>query len=500
VASYGYDHLFRPYDMAFVGKSAAVSNATGDEVLLLELRSGRLVVAASAKTGRQPTDLAAAGDGSLWVLESLDGTISRVPVGGQTRLRFPWGGHLLGSAGAGAGAAAVWGTDGYPGRLVELSPARLADGASVALGTRIDVAASAIAADADGLWVGGPRGVFRFARRDLESSGDPKPQASLPGSEVSSLDGDARAVFFVANGQVHRWSVSVPAPSPEAGAGSTFVGVEAGRLARYDAGTGQRLRFLTEAHPGGGDSEPSVAGDGSVYFVRGNGTCSSAIWRLPADGGPEVPVVQPKDGTPSGVAVSPDGRRLAWVQQPCQDVAVLKTKDLQTGAERSFTMDAPPSVEGRPDWSPDDRHLAYFYGRSGGGVGGVRVLDTASNARRADEGMALHGPAGPNCGQNHPAYRPDGTLIVLTCLDENHPDVVARRLDPASGAPLDVVFHLEGTDPLFAAVFGVTSFDLTGDGRRALYEVLADGQFHAWRWDGRGRPTPLTTEGRTPAW
>jgi YD repeat-containing protein len=301
-------------------------------------------------------------------------------------------------------------------------------------------------------------------------------------------------VFFVAGGQVHRWQ---PA---EAGNGPTFVGVEAGRLARYDAGTGQRLRFLTEAHPGGGDREPSVAGDGSVYFVRGNGTCSSGIWRLPSDGGPEVPVVQPKEGTQSGVAVSPDGRRLAWVEQPCQDVAVLKTKDLQTGAERSFTMDAPPSVEGRPDWSPDDRHLDYFYGRSGGGIGGVRVLDTASNARRADEGMPLHGPAGPNCAQNHPAYRPDGTLVVVTCLDENHPDVVARRFDPASGAPLDVVFALEGTDPLAAGIFGVTSFDLTADSGHVLYEVLADGQFHTWRWDGAGRPTPLTTEGRMPAW
>jgi hypothetical protein len=506
VASYGYDHPFSPSGLTFVDKSAVVSDTTTDRVLLFDLRPGNLSVAASYPVGHQPTDLVAPPGESPWVRESGAGTISRVPITDPARTA-PWAGRLL----APAGPSQIWATDGDAGRLVLLNPDLLAQGSSVALGTRIaGVPATAATVDPEGIWVGGPGGVSRFVRRALESAGDPKPAAVLAGYRVSSLAGNTQGVWFVAQQRdaVYRWvpkDLAEPEPSVDAnrrrqGDGAdTFVAVEASRIAVFDAYTGRRLRFLTDGQAGGGDSSPALADDGTLFFVRGNGTCSSGIWRLPP-GAREVRVVQPPDGAVSQVAVSPDGRMLAWVEQPCRDVAVLRTKNLGTGADTSFKMDAPPSVEGRLAWSPDNRHLAYFYGRTGGGVGGVRIVDTTSAATRADEGMPLQGP---DCPQWSPAFLPEGTLVVLTCHAPTKLDRVdAVRFDPADGRMLGALFSLAKPAGPGPELFLVRSFDFSTRGRHAIYQIEGQGEAahsRTFRWDGAS-PTPISTDAQEPAW
>jgi hypothetical protein len=506
VATYGYDHPFSPSDLTFVNQAAVVSDTRADRVLLFDLRPGRLVVAASYPVGPQPVDLVTPSGDSPWVREAGAGTISRVPITNPPRT-WPWGGRLLAPAGPGQ----VWATDGDPGRLVQLSPELLAQGSSVALGARIEgVQATAVAADPEGIWVGGPGGVSRFLRRTLESAGDPRPAAVLAGYRVSSLAGNTQGVWFVAQqrGTVFRWvpkDLADSQPSVEArqrpakDAPETFIGVEASRIAVFDAETGRRFRFLTDGQAGGGDSNPVVADDGTVFFVRGNGTCSSGIWRLPP-GGREARVVQPPDGAVSQLAVSPDGRMLAWVEQSCPGVAVLKTRDFSTGAESTYTVDSPPSVEGRPAWSPDNRHLAYFYGGIGGGTGGVRVLDTASSAHRADEGMALQGPP---CPQWSPAFLPEGSLVVLTCHDPAHLDRIdAVRFDPSTGRMLGSLFTLAKPPDPVPELSLVWSFHFSPRGHHAIYEIQGQGEAarnRVFRWDGAS-PRAIATDAQEPVW
>jgi hypothetical protein len=505
VATYGYDHPFSPSGLVFVDKAAVVSDTTRDRVLLFDLRAGTLSVAASYQVGDQPTDLVAPYGGSPWVRESGAGTISRVPITEPPRTR-QWVGRLLAPAGSGR----LWATEGDDGPLVHLTPELLDQENSVALGARMGgVRATAVADDPEGIWTGGPDGVARFVRRSLESAGNPSAAAALGGYRISSLAGNTQGVWFVAQepGTVYRWipkDLAAPEPSvdsqPRRRAGpDTFVAVEASRLALFDAHTGRRRSFLTDGQTGGGDASPAMTDDGTVFFVRGSGACSSAIWRLPP-GGPESQVVPPAGGTIPHMAASPDGRMLAWVEQPCGDVAVLKTRNLATGGERSFTMDAPPSVEGRPAWSPDNRHLAYFYGRSGAGVGGVRILDTASAVRRADESLALRDR---DCPQWSPAFLSDGTLVALACRNPANLDRIdAVRFDPATGRALGTLFSLPGPAGKTPELFLVTSFDFSTRGRDAIYQIrgqAAGERNRTFQWDGNS-VSSIATDAKEPTW
>lgn len=291
---------------------------------------------------------------------------------------------------------------------------------------------------------------------------------------------------------------TTPATAAEDGFPKAFVGVVNGGIDLFDSATGNQLTAATQRQPGGGDDEPVLRADSTtVYFVRGNGTCSSQIWRQWTTGARLESLDQPRDGTDRYLAVSADGRMLAWVHEPCQGPAVLVVRDQATGATRTLAMGNPLAVFGKPAWSPDDRHLAYFY-RGGGGVAYTVWVVDALAATTLDAGKPL---GGPYCYKEYPAYLPDGSLVVLDCQSAaTEGPVAVSRYNPATGNRLGVLFTI-ATPPGGPAPDFVASFCLSPSGSAAIYSVMNAERtaVSVYRWSG-GQPQLLHTPATEPAW
>ena len=270
---------------------------------------------------------------------------------------------------------------------------------------------------------------------------------------------------------------------------ASFVGVADGRIATFDSTTGRRLRWLTSRQPGGGDSEPVLAGD-TVFYVHGTGTCSAEIRRVPVQGGTPTRVVGGLPGAAAQVAVSADAKMLAWVQSNCAGGGELKTLDLRTGKVRDFAIAGPPTVEGKPAWAPDDRHLALRYGHSAGGANGypVVLLDTATATSLED---AKPIPSTGGCDQGRPAYTPRGSLLFVTC-DGTRAAVV--RLANRTLVPL---FSVPGGDVRVTDV--ITSVDVSSTGVVVVEVADRDGAPRIMRWTG-GPPVTIETTASSPTW
>lgn len=110
----------------------------------------------------------------------------------------------------------VW---AYDGRLVELSPAMLRAGVSVAEGWRLNTSAapSAVASAPGGVYYGirsaastTDNGVFYYSRRSM-TDGAARPDVGLGGLPVSALTEDpAGGVLFVSSGVLQHWTPTLP--------------------------------------------------------------------------------------------------------------------------------------------------------------------------------------------------------------------------------------------------------------------------------------------------
>jgi hypothetical protein len=270
---------------------------------------------------------------------------------------------------------------------------------------------------------------------------------------------------------------------------TSFVGVVAGRIATVDSTTGARLRWLTARQPGGGDREPVLAGD-TVFYVHGTGTCSAEIWRVPVGGGRASRVVGGRSGAAAQVAVSAGGRMLAWVQSNCAGGGALHTLDLRTGKTREFAMDAPPTVEGKPAWAPDDRHLAFRYGHSAGGARGypVLLLDTAT-ARSLHDAKPVTSSAA--CDQGRPAYTARGSLLLVTCQGSSA--AVVRLRDGTT----TTLFSVPGGAGRVTDV--ITALDVSSTNVVIFETRDSSGAPRIMRWTG-GSPVTIDTTASSPAW
>jgi DNA-binding beta-propeller fold protein YncE len=199
-ASFGWIQPFGPYDMTFTGDTAWVTSSGADEVLRLRFSGSHLAVS-PVRVGHQPTDVVATADGTVWVWNSLDGTISGIdPKAGRVRATYPWRTGLL----AGDGHF-VWADGG--GQLVQLTPDLLAQGVSVAEGARIPVKAISAVPDDLGVWVASSNSLARYLRRSLASDGQPVFEHSTSG-DVRALAATAKSAWFITAGfdGVSRWS------------------------------------------------------------------------------------------------------------------------------------------------------------------------------------------------------------------------------------------------------------------------------------------------------
>lgn len=290
----------------------------------------------------------------------------------------------------------------------------------------------------------------------LAACGGNSPKSAQPGgAPTSSATGGAASASPTATASA----------TPTATAATTFVGTRDGRVAVFDLATGQLQKFLTTVEPGGGAQDVQRTADGTVWWVQGSGSCSSSIEAL-RDGKRSTFYA---DGVSYGLAVSRDGKAVAWLHQhDCTSgLPELRVARPGTTFAKVFEMPNPPVVQGSPSWAGDDTHLAYFLRT--GNQGAVHVIDVTKDAR-IEQGSSS---SAPDCRWMQPRYRADGQLVVLSCT----PDQMRT-----SAAVLDVAKSSLGPSLFTLPVPNdqVTTFSLAPDGRSALLEAGDS----VSRWDG----------------
>ena len=135
----------------------------------------------------------------------------------------------------------------------------------------------------------------------------------------------------------------------------TFFAVtgESTRIVEFETSTGKERRTVVDVRRENGESARidvlDLAPDRrSLYYSVGADLPQESIWQIKLlEGRPE----QIADGI--GPSVSPDGRRLAFV-----DGVVLHVRDLRTGDDQTFPGAVGELGGSDTSWSPDDRHVA----------------------------------------------------------------------------------------------------------------------------------------------
>ncbi|MEO9226061.1 MAG: gamma-glutamyltransferase, partial [Gemmatimonadaceae bacterium] len=106
------------------------------------------------------------------------------------------------------------------------------------------------------------------------------------------------------------------------------------------------------------ETNPALAADGTLAFVRGRGPTARIYIRTPD--GKEHRLTKSKSGGEEGPAFSPDGKRLAYVSI-AETGSSLRTVGIKGDSTRTVVSNR--DVE-HPVWSPDGRRIA-FGSRSG---------------------------------------------------------------------------------------------------------------------------------------
>jgi hypothetical protein len=290
------------------------------------------------------------------------------------------------------------------------------------------------------------------------------------------------------------------------------VVLDAGRLTGEPVAALPRSYGLPRAVATGHD-------DRTFYAALDSGDsrqCAGAVYRLTTGG--DVTRVFGVAGFLSGLAVSPDGRRIAYAAElhkadvpppsSCGGEQVVRVRDLGSGAERTLATtrgNVRGAILEHLTWSPDGRYVAYAVGDQA--VHRVEVdaapvvvpaLPTPAAVDRSRLDESGLPPAGTTCVASAPAYLPTGELAVAyRCTDDRSLAVQSMRLvvfDPVTQAPGRVLLTLDTS-----VVVRWVAFDPTG--RHAYLGLLerraesAEGVSTVRRWDG-GALTPPLLEGR----
>jgi hypothetical protein len=285
---------------------------------------------------------------------------------------------------------------------------------------------------------------------------------------------------------------------------ATFVAVShvarATGITVYSSVTGRPLRRLTD---GDRDIDPMLTVDNRwVYFVRVPANlCPVGLWRVPFDGGAATQLSAA--GYPGGpVALSPDGRMLAYISGPpgrCQlqqSPTWLVLVDLATGQ----THRIPGEVWGVA-WSPDDDTLAVVSPRSTG-PGALRLLHDPFAARSLDATPPVPCPTRLPCAENTPSFDGVGNLFYTATISPRATDICwLAPCAPWSYAVVSV--HGSDTRRLTSDVVNahavLTSSAIDTAGTAALYTLpQTNGDLRVWRW-GAGGPAPIPGPGATAA-
>jgi Tol biopolymer transport system component len=297
-----------------------------------------------------------------------------------------------------------------------------------------------------------------------------------------------------------------------AGMPSSFVGVSQSKhepgIAVYSTRTGQLLRRLTD---GAADIDPMMgAGRRYVYFVHVNvpHVCPVQLWRVPFSGG-RATMISTNAGYPGGpVAVSPDGKLLAFISTApgkCNLSGLvdwLELVNLQTGATRWIHGDVWSLA-----WSPNDKTLAVASPTtSGGGV--IHLISNPFKASSPTAGPSVRCPAGNPCSETTPSFDAAGQLFYTATVTPTDSD--ACWAEACSGWHYSEVAVHGTSATVLSTVRRTGNATLTGSivdtaGDAMLYSLPGRGNedgLALWHWSAAG-PVAIAAPGanaQQPTW
>ncbi len=252
------------------------------------------------------------------------------------------------------------------------------------------------------------------------------------------------AASYVASGLVPRYFVSIEAHGNPRSNPPSYAVVRS-------TATGAALGTVLPPAAGGTIVAATAAADDKTFVLEEQPRASSGasqslepctfyLFRLGASGHPgaltRLPVSVPRGAMVTGLALSPDGSRLAIAVQPdfgqaepgLQQIRLysLSTGTMRTWSAASGSIDAGPYDVGSLSWTADEQTLALDWENSRGDLvvrllnlraGGSSLLADSrqvSPVNRGPGGGATPGPASgpqPTCQEDW-VITPDGTTIV----------------------------------------------------------------------------------------
>jgi hypothetical protein len=277
---------------------------------------------------------------------------------------------------------------------------------------------------------------------------------------------------------------------------STFVAAPVGAppegIDLYSLATGRFVRKLvTDA------IEPQTADGGRmVYFLRGPttpGGCQYSVWKVATTGGPAHALGIRLNG--AIMAVSPDGRFLAYASQPggCHPVGptYLTTIGLTSHQEHVARLWSP--VESVA-WSSNDRSVTV---EGYGGPYGSPVVQVERDVWSAKPVQtSSHPPCplnAPYCGQFYPQYDGRNDLFYIATVDPNpkRPCAVYR----CTSQTYVLTEVRRGKALALARTSGRAGLGswlaVSPSGTTAVYTVASGGSLHTFIWSaGNVRRAP----------
>jgi YVTN family beta-propeller protein len=256
--------------LSFTGGSnrATLSSARPDSVAVIDPKTNRLVDV--IPVGSTPIAVAV-GAGSVWVVNSQDGTLSRIDPGTRRVTRTIGLGTPVSDVAVGFGS--VWVANGTAGSLTRVDPRSNAPVATLRQTEEeplVSPAALGVATGEGSVWLAS--GTKRLLRID-PATGRTIATVRVPAGPLAVAVGD----------------------------GAVWVGSLARRVSRIEPNTNE----LTASIPVGDESEGIVAGNGAVWAT----VCCDSVWRIDPTTNVLTGTVA-VGATPSGVAT---GEGSVWV-------------------------------------------------------------------------------------------------------------------------------------------------------------------------------------------